>query len=144
MDEHSAQIKSLADAWKYITGGKAVFTLVSRATQRRYTYRVRKGNRGIFFADLMTGPDNESDYTYQGTVRLDGSYQQSKCDGCLPEDAPSIKALRWFLALAATKDERGHPGVEVWHEGKCSRCGRRLTDPESIATGLGPVCREKP
>ena len=143
MNEQSAQIESLADAWKYITGGKAIFTLVSRATQHRYTYKMRRGDRGIFFVDLLTGPDNESDFVYQGVMRLDGGYQQSRKDGCLPKDAPSIKALKWFLSLAATQDERMHPGIEVWHEGKCSRCGRRLTDPESIATGLGPVCRGK-
>lgn len=30
--------------------------------------------------------------------------------------------------------------IEVWHEGRCGACGRRLTVPESIANGLGPVC----
>lgn len=31
--------------------------------------------------------------------------------------------------------------VEVWHEGRCGHCGRRLTVPESIADGLGPRCK---
>lgn len=26
---------------------------------------------------------------------------------------------------------------------RCARCGRPLTDPESIARGMGPVCAEK-
>lgn len=25
----------------------------------------------------------------------------------------------------------------------CARCGRRLTDPTSIAAGMGPTCRQK-
>jgi hypothetical protein len=33
--------------------------------------------------------------------------------------------------------------VEVWHEGRCGKCSRRLTVPESIATGLGPVCASR-
>lgn len=26
---------------------------------------------------------------------------------------------------------------------KCRKCGRELKDPESIAIGIGPVCRER-
>jgi hypothetical protein len=29
---------------------------------------------------------------------------------------------------------------EVWHEGKCGKCGRALTVPSSILTGIGPEC----
>ena len=31
-------------------------------------------------------------------------------------------------------------GFEVWHEGKCGRCGAKLTVPESVASGFGPEC----
>lgn len=31
-------------------------------------------------------------------------------------------------------------GCTYLHESKCRRCNRRLTDPESIETGIGPVC----
>lgn len=30
--------------------------------------------------------------------------------------------------------------VRVWHTGRCGRCAKELSVPESIATGLGPVC----
>ena len=30
--------------------------------------------------------------------------------------------------------------VTVWHEGKCGACGRKLTVPDSIKSGIGPVC----
>lgn len=32
--------------------------------------------------------------------------------------------------------------IEVWHEGRCGRCARRLTVPESILIGIGPECAE--
>jgi hypothetical protein len=40
-----------------------------------------------------------------------------------------------------------HTGVlgrllEVWHEGRCGRCGRALTVPESVERGIGPECWE--
>jgi hypothetical protein len=30
--------------------------------------------------------------------------------------------------------------LEIWHEGSCLRCGRKLTVPESIESGYGPEC----
>lgn len=33
-------------------------------------------------------------------------------------------------------------GAEVMHEGKCCRCNRPLTHPESIGLGFGPECWE--
>src|SRR5262249_13335004 len=32
-------------------------------------------------------------------------------------------------------------GAKLLHEGRCGRCGRRLTVPESIESGYGPECR---
>ncbi len=58
------------------------------------------------------------------------------------DSAPSTRAFRWFvenlLARGAVSEK-----VEFWHEGKCARCGRKLTTPESIQRGLGPECAEK-
>lgn len=31
-------------------------------------------------------------------------------------------------------------GLEVWHAGRCAKCRRELTHPDSIARGLGPIC----
>lgn len=31
--------------------------------------------------------------------------------------------------------------LHMLHENVCGRCGRALTDPESIQLGLGPICR---
>lgn len=34
----------------------------------------------------------------------------------------------------------GKNGVEYMIEGKCRKCGRPLTNPESIKSGMGPIC----
>lgn len=128
----------------YILGGNAVVTLVSKRTGDRFTYRVRRapGREGQpagqplpFFVSVLTGPDNQRDYKYLGTIFPDG-YRHGKKSQFTPE-APSAKAWSWTWAHLDTDQ------VEVWHEGQCSRCGRALTDPESIQRGLGPICAEK-
>jgi Family of unknown function (DUF6011) len=53
-------------------------------------------------------------------------------------EAPSAKAFDW--AWRALTKGTMPANLEVWHEGRCGRCGRKLTVPESIARGIGPEC----
>lgn len=118
------------------------------------------------FAAVLTGSDNESDraYSYLGTVWDEGAdrrYVHGK-KSRIGADAPSAKAAAWVVEKFADLDAvllAGPAGedaadnladalaplarVEFFHEGRCGRCGHRLTVPESIETGLGPVCAEK-
>lgn len=54
-------------------------------------------------------------------------------------DRARLEGLPWVMARLQSGN--GLPEtVEVWHEGRCARCARRLTVPESIILGLGPEC----
>lgn len=37
----------------------------------------------------------------------------------------------------------GHPGVEIIPSKKCRCCNRKLTNPESARSGIGPECAKK-
>ena len=53
----------------------------------------------------------------------------------------SVKVLNW--AMAVINGYKDLPaGYDTKHSGSCGRCGRELTDPESIKRGLGPTCAE--
>jgi hypothetical protein len=54
---------------------------------------------------------------------------------CLPEDVRALTTLARDPAAAATAYGRA--------TGTCSCCGRELTNPESIALGIGPICASK-
>jgi hypothetical protein len=125
----------------YILGGDAVVTLVSKRSGDRFTYRIREskpkeGQQPVHFVSVLTGPDNRKDYEFIGTIFPGGNYYRGTKSQIGP-DAPSAKAWDWTWRNLGTDD------VEVWHEGKCSRCNRLLTDPASIERGLGPVCAER-
>ena len=47
------------------------------------------------------------------------------------------------MAHAHVNDGPMPAELEVWHQGSCGKCGRPLTVPESIASGIGPVCASK-
>lgn len=121
------------DRKSYALAGKATVTLRSLKTGIRFTYRIKKHKtEDIHFVGILTGPDNTASYQYLGTIFPDGFRVTKKSN--IKADAPSAKAFDWFAK------NMEHAAVEVWHEGACGRCGRKLTVPESIERGLGPTC----
>ena len=52
---------------------------------------------------------------------------------------PSFKAFK-FLIDRYVKALKPHVGFSVLHNGHCGVCGRVLTNPESLETGVGPIC----
>lgn len=143
---HRARVVNPADMLAYATAGKAVFTLVGKSS--RYTYKVEQADNGrFFFVSLLTGNDNFQDFKYMGTIRSNesaafdhfGSTKKSR----IGPYAPGFVAFAWFwkhLHLAVKGPDPYLSAMEFWHEGKCGRCGRRLTVPESIERGIGPEC----
>lgn len=69
-----------------------------------------------------------------------GKYTQSKgfvpAKGADPARVYCAKAL-----LAYVAGEPTNPNLVIQEANNCGRCGRELTDPESIALGIGPTCR---
>lgn len=143
IENKSAAISDAKLIMQFIYGGKAVFTIVSTETGKRFTYRVSEkteANRPTFYyVGLLAGPDNENDYTYLGWIKANQFALTKKSrDMGLTEQTPSVRAFAWAFGnfakgVVPTK-------LEFWHEGRCARCGRPLTVPESIANGFGPEC----
>lgn len=62
-----------------------------------------------------------------------GQLRLTKASKMNAESAP-VKAMQFALAHPEA------PGLQIFHEGRCGRCGRVLTVPESVETGFGPEC----
>lgn len=129
---------SAEDAMSFLQAGNAIVTAVSRSTGVRFTFRVRecKDNGRLFFVSVLSGPDNNSNYHYIGIIR-DGVFRHT-AKSTVSITAPAFKAFAWVygqLSLGRLPEQ-----LEIWHEGKCGRCGRLLTVPESIRNGIGPEC----
>lgn len=126
----------------YALAGKAKVTLVSRASGARFTFQIKKAKEdprwpgASWFVALLSGPDNQSDYNYLGLIKEapGGPRFRLTAKSRAGLDAPSVKAITFFLRHPE------HEQLEVWHSGTCGRCGRELTVPSSIESGLGPVC----
>lgn len=122
----------------YILGGKGIITVVSVKTGRRFTYKFQTpADDAPIFVSVLSGPDNINDYMYMGMIWKRSKFVITK-KSKVGATAPCAVAFSWvFRAIMAGKLPEA---VEVYHEGTCGRCGRKLTVPSSIITGLGPVC----
>ncbi len=139
---------------QFVTAGRATFTLdipehfvpLHDECKLHYTYRVtskKDDQRGfIYFVSLLTGPNNTRDYTYMGLLNPANGRVKLTAKSKVTDKSWSLRLLR--RALACVWADQGEDitkhGFELMHEGRCGRCGRPLTRPESIEIGLGPVC----
>lgn len=133
------QIKS-ADFFK---GGNAIFT-VANPTGDHYTFKIRqpKGENKPYFVNLLTGPQNTSDFTYLGLYNPTQQKVFLTKKSRYNDESTPAKVVRWAIRQVVFNKELP-AGYSIRHEGRCCRCGRTLTTPESIEAGIGPECAKK-
>ncbi len=131
---------------EFVLAGDAIFTIETPDHGHR-TYRVQKVEASLrwpesYFAKLLTGPDNTRSYTYLGKLDPDtglvtATARSMKFNGTYP-----LTLLNRTLARVWVNDHSAYEthGYTTHHEGRCGRCGRTLTVPESVENGIGPEC----
>lgn len=115
----------------------APITVKSKVSGKDYTFKLARK----FF--------KERDYLHikVETQYLDFKYLGYYRDGKIIKkgevvDTPSAIAIGWVLRnIDNNRLDVVQNGVEIMHDGKCIKCGKTLTDAESIEIGLGPICR---
>lgn len=119
----------------FIFGGNALFTVRNPKTKNRFTFKVTKHkSEDIFFVKVLTNPDV---YEFIGSVRVGSKFKHSK-KSRISSESQSVKVFDFVLTKLISKSLPQF--VEIWHEGKCCKCGRTLTTPDSIQRGIGPEC----
>ncbi len=138
-----AELRSPEPTVRFMLAGNAHVTFQSLKTGTRFTYRVfvppslSDTSRVSHFVHVLTGPDH---YEYLGCI-YGGRVWRHGVKSRVVERAPSAVAFAWCWRKLT--GGRMPETLAVYHEGRCGACGRRLTTPESIESGLGPVCAKK-
>lgn len=129
------KIENPEDIRHFILAGHAIFTIESTRTGAWYTYKVNSSKKDInlFFVNVLTGGD---DYVYMGMIK-NNIFSLTKASK-FTKDSTSFKAFDfYFRNIMAGKI---HPEINFYHLGICGKCGKPLSDPNSINRGIGPVC----
>lgn len=139
---------------EFILGGKADFTILQECTdnvkEQQYKYKITIPKDSepsttqvwYVFAELDTthsGVETDGiNLKYQGYLKRDLSFNIG-AKGIEDYNQKSINGLIWVL-----KHSDNLPSVvHIYHHGKCSVCGRKLTDAKSLRCGVGPTCRKR-
>ncbi len=137
----TGRLETVEAVREFVAAGNATFTLKSVKSGSRFTFKVKlSDDKRMSFVSLLRGADNETDYSYLGLIR-NGTYEHGR-KSMISKDAPSAKAFAWLYSTVMPS-ALIPASLEIWHEGKCGRCGRKLTTPESVARGIGPECATK-
>jgi hypothetical protein len=114
-------------------------TCTNPATGESRTFRIKTQSLDSGFAlgkrvlSLLTGPDNEADYTGFAFIDDQGrvSVWRSKLGTKFEQYGRFIERLEYH---------QDTHGMQVLWAARCRVCNRQLTTPESIESGIGPVC----
>ena len=130
---------------KFMLAGNSIFTLTNTQTNNRVTYKITehyaedKKGKPIYFVYFLYGHDNRTDYQYLGTIFGKRVFRFTKASPS--KDSMVAKVFLWAFIRIVDKGFLPEP-VKFYHAGRCGRCNRLLTVPESIKSGFGATCRE--
>ena len=142
-DEQSGLIKQ-SDAISFMLAGKAEFVLHSTKTNEDFKFLItrRESNSNkeeyVYFVNIVLAREK----IYAGHIRFDTNteefiFTQGNKGQSSPKDR-NVRTLMYVLNKLIRYESIDT--LRVYHVGKCGRCSKRLTTPESILTGLGPTC----
>jgi hypothetical protein len=138
-NENMIKFENETSLKEFILGGKAIFTLESIKTNRRYTYKIKKSkDNKIYFVSYLYGNDNMLNYRYLANMDNDLNFKLTQKSPYKLDSFP-VAAVKFFIDIVK-KNIPIPNGLNVYHSIYCSKCGRLLTDPASIKSGIGPIC----
>ena len=115
----------------FIEGG-AVFTLLETSTKKHAAFSTERDPKDL--RDLIPVRAKVKGNSFQriGTIGQKGYFRGT---GKFEFEIFKLfwEGLKMFYVQT---------NIEFWNPCKCYRCGRLLTDPTSIALGIGPGCKE--
>ena len=118
------------DFTPYAVGGKANFTVKGNGL---YHFKISKKAGPVWFVYAK----EDGDWKYLGFIKKDFVFLQGEKSE-FREDSKVAMCFNFIWSKGLESEPCNL--VEIWYDGVCSRCGRKITDEISIKRGLGPTC----
>ena len=120
-----------------------------KVTGTRDRSKFKPGTRVV---QVMTGTDNHGDFEGFGEVRGDavdvwrskrGDESKASPHEFFASMLAGLMGGRAWVRQGVASIDWAAKGYELRGEQRCLRCGDKLTTPESLDRGIGPVCAKK-
>lgn len=127
---------NISEIERFIMAGRAEFTFRSVATGVHFTYKVKAPEKddGVRFVHFL---HSGSSFSYLGMIKHRSFDITQK--SAVGRRAAVFKAFSFLYDHVRIGTELP-PSVEFLPSGNCAKCGRKLTNPDSIFVGIGPEC----
>jgi hypothetical protein len=126
----------------FIKAGNAQFT-VHNDKDEHYTFGVRKKEdrfrpgQFVYFASVRSGTNYGRRFEYLGVYSpLHNTVHPGRE---VKKEDKHLAILNWSLRVVIG-NAKLPDGYGIEHVGKCGQCGKKLTDPLSMAYGFGTSC----
>jgi hypothetical protein len=139
------------DPKAYMLGGKAEFSVTNKDTSKKFIFliQINPNNPKMRFVKLI---DDSEDYwkdrqKYMGTIFMEGvntgnpEFVVTRKADFTNKDT-EVMAFAWLFESVIVNDMVLPDNIDFQHTGKCCRCYKKLTTPESVAKGIGPECEK--
>jgi hypothetical protein len=141
-----SSVKDESPSFKTMTHNGKI-TIKNPKTGNHRTFKIKTQPKDSSFApgsrivSMLIGPDNQGDYHQFGFVNDDGSVVVWRSKrGSYGRQSEWDKLGRMLSDLDRYSAKHG---LQVMWSATCRKCNRELTTPESIQSGIGPVCAGK-
>lgn len=118
-----------------LLAGNATLTFESKRTGKHFTYTIREKKAKY--------NEDPSEYLVLYNSKQIGRFIEMQFHYTPPvligSESPEQKVMAWIWKHLI-KSEHLDSQMYIYHAGTCVRCGRQLTTPESVLTGIGPEC----
>ena len=138
--EYRSEMKDPQLISKYILGGSGMLTLES-PTGKHHTYFFKKPREINTFPEdtvFVYALHEKTKLFYVGMIER-GRFRLTHCSRFL-NDTEIVRGARFIEKMSHKKFDTP---MKLYHEGMCCRCGRKLTNPDSIKEGIGKRCKHK-
>lgn len=122
----------------------AIVTIHNPVTGGHRTFKVSSNREGTRFVSLLTGSDNQSDYTAFAIVGS-GAYDKIAFTFKKYQAGPGEKKTSWQVftdMINRPQYWQNEKGAKYHISSRCRRCNRLITSPRSLSVGLGPECEK--
>lgn len=143
---------NLDSAMRFMLAGQAEFDIVSGKTGRKIFYKIDKretlvtnlSNEDNQYIYWVSGGDSPENIEFLGTIYFNKqakSFQFSRgTRGKGTTNKTEVKAI--LFVLNKLYQGKYNLNIEINHLGRCGKCGMRLTDIQSVTTGIGLNCEK--
>ena len=130
---------------KLALAGRAVLTFRNLQAGTHMTLKIKRARdkqdparkSPVFWVSASLLGDGAQSYEFVGTLFADTMRVKL---GRGVSNESRLGRVMAFLVSSLRNPASLNGRVGLFHEGRCMSCGRELTHPESITTGIGPEC----